>query len=133
MFPGTMTLALAATGVIPPLGVGQIATLVSGAIAVDWSIGVNGVTYPQLYKYLLPYRGMRVPARFAAIVGSALALLAAYGCRRLLAKPHRRVGAHDVDPVAAGGKGLPELGGHDAAAADRRVADDADVHFSSIS
>ena len=45
-----------------------------------------------------------------------------------LAQPERRIGADEVHLVAAVRQRLRELGGDDAAAADRRVADDADVH-----
>jgi hypothetical protein len=84
IFPGSMPLALAAVGMLPPLGVVRMATIVSGALAFDWSLGLNGLLYDDLYKYVLPYRGMRVPARFAALAGCALVLLSAYGARRLL-------------------------------------------------
>jgi hypothetical protein len=84
IFPGSTPIALAAIGLWPPLGVAQTATIAAGALAFDWSLGVNGLLYDDLYKYVLPYRGMRVPARFAAIVGCALVLLSGYGARRLL-------------------------------------------------
>jgi len=87
LYPGSVTIGLAAVGAWPPVGVAQVAALVSGALAFDWSIGINGVTYPQLYAHVLPYRGIRVPARFSAVVGSMLVLLAAYGCRRLFSWP----------------------------------------------
>ena len=45
-----------------------------------------------------------------------------------LAEPERRLRADEVHLVAAAGERLAELGGNDAAAANRGVADDADVH-----
>ena len=48
--------------------------------------------------------------------------------RLIVAEPDRRVAAEDVDAMAARGERLAELGRHDPAAADRGVADDADVH-----
>jgi hypothetical protein len=69
---------------VPPLGAAAAATLVSGALAFDWSLGSNGLTYDDLYRWLLPYRGMRVAARFSVFVGTALILLAASGTERLL-------------------------------------------------
>lgn len=87
MFPGAMPIVLAAVGIWPPLRVAQAATLASGALAFDWSIGIHGLTYDDLYRYVLPYRGLRVPARFSAIVGSALVLLSAFGCSRLIRLP----------------------------------------------
>ncbi|HYT69250.1 MAG TPA: hypothetical protein VEL51_22705 [Vicinamibacterales bacterium] len=84
IFPGTSILALGAIGMIPPLTGASIAAIVAGAAAFDWSLGLNGLTYDDLNKRLLVYRGMRVPARFSVILGSALALLGAIGARRLI-------------------------------------------------
>jgi len=84
LFPGTSTLALAGLGLLPPLGAAGIATIVAGALTFDWSLGFKGLTYDDLYKRSVIHRGMRVPARFSVVVGAALALLAAFGARRLL-------------------------------------------------
>jgi hypothetical protein len=62
----------------------SIATLVAGAAAFDWSLGLRGLTYDDLYKRSVVFRGMRMPARFSVLVGAALALLAAHGARRIL-------------------------------------------------
>lgn len=85
LFPGTSTLALAAIGAVPPLSGAAIATLVAGAAAFDWSLGLRGLTYDDLYKRSVVIRGMRMPVRFSVLVGAALALLGAYGARRILA------------------------------------------------
>jgi hypothetical protein len=85
LFPGTSTLALAGAGAVPPLTGAMIATLVAGAVTFDWTLGFKGLTYDDLFKHVPAFRGMRVPARFSAVLGSALALLAGYGARRLLA------------------------------------------------
>jgi hypothetical protein len=45
---------------------------------------LKGLTYDDLFKRSSVYRGMRVPARFSAVVGAALALLAGYGARRVV-------------------------------------------------
>jgi hypothetical protein len=84
LFPGTTTLVLAAAGLVPPLTGAAIATLVSGAVTFDWSLGLKGLTYHELYKRSVVHRGMRVPARFSVVVGAALALLGAFGARRVL-------------------------------------------------
>ena len=84
LFPGTTTLALAAAGMVPPLTGAGIAVLVSGAAAFDWSLGLRGLTYDDLHKLSVVHRGMRVPARFSVVVGAALALLGAFGARRLI-------------------------------------------------
>ena len=84
LFPGLSTLTLAAAGLVPPLTGAGAATIVAGAMAFDWSLGFNGLTYDELYKRSVVHRGMRVPARFSVVVGAALALLAAFGARRVL-------------------------------------------------
>ncbi len=84
LFPGTTTLALAGIGLVPPLTGAAMATVVSGALTFDWSLGFNGLTYDDLYKRSVAHRGMRVPARFSVVVGAALALVGAFGASRLL-------------------------------------------------
>lgn len=93
LFPGVTPLLFGAAGMAPPLRVSAIATIVSGALALDWSFGLRGLTYATLHRWLTPYQGMRVPARFSVFVGSALVLLSAFGLARLF----RRLGG-----VAAG-------------------------------
>jgi hypothetical protein len=92
LFPGTSTLVLAAIGMVPPLGAAAVGTVAAGALTFDWSLGLNGLTYDDLYKRLSVFRGMRVPARFSAILGAGLALLGSIGAARLL-RLARRPGA----------------------------------------
>ena len=84
LFPGTATLALAATGLAPPLTGAAAATIVAGALTFDWSLGFKGLTYDDLYRRSVVHRGMRVPARFSVVVGVGFSLLGAFGARRLL-------------------------------------------------
>jgi hypothetical protein len=84
LFPGVTPLALGAAGLIPPLTPISIAAVAAGAAAFDWSLGLKGLTYDDLYRRSAVYRGLRVAARFSAMVHAALALLAGYGARRLL-------------------------------------------------
>src|SRR4051812_1438408 len=88
LFPGSTTIVLAAAGAMPPLSTAGTAAIVAGAFAFDWSLGLNGLTYDELYRLSSVYRGMRVMARFSAIVGVALVVLGAIGTARLL----RRIG-----------------------------------------
>jgi hypothetical protein len=93
LFPGAAPLALGLMALVPPVPVPAAALLAAGTLAADWSLGVNGVTHRFLYRWLAPYRSMRVPARFAVLVASSLILLSAYGARRLLRiarSPHAR-------------------------------------------
>jgi hypothetical protein len=83
LFPGTATLVLGFAGVMPPMSLGTIVLAAGTAVAFDGSLGLNGLIYDDLYAAAAPFRGMRVPARFAAFVGSGLILLSAYGARRL--------------------------------------------------
>jgi hypothetical protein len=88
LYPGTSSLVLALTGAVLAPGAVTLALTCSAAAAFDWSLGVNGVTYGLLYELLLPYRGMRVPARFSVLLGSCVILLGGYGAHALL----RRLG-----------------------------------------
>ena len=85
LFPGVMILLLAAVALIPPLGVTRAAYAVALLVAFEMSRGFNSVFYPYLYDWLPFIRGLRVPARASILVGLTLALLAAFGVRRLSA------------------------------------------------
>jgi hypothetical protein len=84
LFPGSSTLVLAGAALLPPLGSIPTAALVSGALAFDWSLGVNGLTYDDLRRRLPPFRSIRVPARFAVFVDTSLVILCIFGAGRLL-------------------------------------------------
>ena len=53
-------------------------------LALDVSLGFNGVLYPLLYDYFLPFRALRIPARMGLFTGFSLAVLAGYGVTRIL-------------------------------------------------
>ena len=57
----------------------QIAYVLGLILAIDLSLGFNGFTYQILYRYVLPFRGLRIPARMGIIAGFTLAVLAGYG------------------------------------------------------
>jgi hypothetical protein len=101
LFPGSSTLALAGAAVVPPLGSVPIATLVSGALAFDWSLGFNGLSYDVLRRYVSPYRSIRVPARFAVLVQTSLVILGIFGARRLLNRTQGRRRAIVCAAIAA--------------------------------
>jgi hypothetical protein len=86
LFPGVMTLGLAAAGLAPPFGPLSLVYGAGLAFAWDASLGMNGSIYPHLYDWLPPVRGMRVAARFSILVGLTLALFAGFGARRLFAR-----------------------------------------------
>ena len=61
-------------------------------VAFDISLGTHGLTYPLLYRFVLPFRALRVPARMGVMVGLSLAVLAGYGFARATERltPRRR-------------------------------------------
>ena len=85
LFPGFVAVALAIVGVWPPLNAARLAYGLGLLLAFDVSLGFNGLLYPALYDYFLPFRALRVPARMGLIVGFSLAVLAGYGAARLAA------------------------------------------------
>ncbi|MBI3492847.1 MAG: hypothetical protein HY047_13880 [Acidobacteria bacterium] len=84
LFPGLTPVVLSAVALWPPLGAARIGYAVAMAVAFDGSLGVNGTIFPWLRAYVGPFRQLRVPARFALLVGLTLAVLAGYGAARLL-------------------------------------------------
>jgi hypothetical protein len=91
LFPGAMPIALAAAGVAPPFGAIPLIYTVALAVSFDGSLGLNGLSYPAMHRWLRPFRGLRSPARFAALVALTLAILAGFGARRVLAWRASRV------------------------------------------
>jgi len=61
----------------------RVAYLLGLLVAFDISLGFNGFTYPLLYDYIRPFRGLRIPARMGLLVAFSLAVLAGYGVVRL--------------------------------------------------
>jgi hypothetical protein len=94
LFPGFVAVALALIGafVYRPrrhegtknVSFAPLAYFLGLLIAIDISLGFNGVTYRVLYRYVLPFRGLRVPARMGIMAGFSLAVLAGYGVAWLM-------------------------------------------------
>ena len=84
LFMGIAVPLIALIGLWPPLSASRIAYAIGLVLAFDLSLGFNGVLYPWFHAYFLPYRGLRVPARMAMVVGFGLAVLAGYGAARIL-------------------------------------------------
>jgi hypothetical protein len=91
LFPGVGPLVLAAAGAWPPWTPTRAAMLAGGLVAFDGSLGLNGVLYPWMYDWLSPVRSLRVPARFAILVGLTLALFGGAAIDRWRASAGRRV------------------------------------------
>jgi hypothetical protein len=83
LFVGFTAALLALLALLPPV---RRTTLVYCALllfAVDASFGFNGITYSLLHRFLPLYRGLRVPARWGAVVMFAVAVLAGAGVMNL--------------------------------------------------
>lgn len=88
---GVLAYALALPALWPPVHPWAVGLLAGAIVAFDASRGLDGVIYPLLHRYASPYRGLRVPARFAMIVLTMVAALAALGMARLQREvPDRR-------------------------------------------
>jgi hypothetical protein len=86
LFPGWEAPILAVAAFVPPFGPLQLAYGAGLLFSIDGSLGYNGISYPYLYEWLSPIRGLRVPARFAIIVGMTFAILAGFACCRLFGR-----------------------------------------------
>jgi hypothetical protein len=83
LFPGILAVALALVAVWPPLSATRIAYTAGLVFAFEASLGTHGYLFPMLAEHVLPFRGLRVPARYSMLVGLSLAILAGYGVARL--------------------------------------------------
>ncbi len=86
LFMGIAVPLVALIGLWPPLSAARIGYGLGMAFAFDLSLGFNGVSYPVLHTFVLPYRGLRVPARMAIVVGMCLAIFVGYGVTRISAR-----------------------------------------------
>jgi hypothetical protein len=84
LFPNAVPVVLAAIGAWPPVSAARLAVMAAGLVAFDGSLGFNGRWYPVAYRHLGAMQSVRVPARFAVLVGLTLAVLAAAGVDRLV-------------------------------------------------
>jgi hypothetical protein len=96
LFPGVAPVALGVIGLAPPLGAMRLVYTAGLAVSFDGSLGLNGALYPYLHQWLAPVRGVRVPARFGAVVGLTLSILAGFGARRVLRWCRSRACAHAI-------------------------------------
>lgn len=103
LFPGFVAMVLAAIASWPrrtPSGGGAPRAVIDArakwafaaglVLAFDLSLGFNGITYPALYRYVLPFRGLRIPARMGIMVGFSLAVLAGYGVQAVVERRSAR-------------------------------------------
>ena len=79
LFPGVTAAVLAVIGLWPMAD--RVRRVHAGHLAfgVLLALGFNAFLYPILFEWLLPYRGLRVPARATILVLLSLAVLAGLG------------------------------------------------------
>jgi hypothetical protein len=73
-------------GLWPPFNRVRMVQAVGLALAVDLTLGFNGGLYRLLYDWVLPFRGLRVPARADILVLLGTAVFAGFGLTRLMAE-----------------------------------------------
>ena len=83
LFPGIVALALLIVGFWPPLDRTRLLHAVGLALALDLTFGFNGGLYQLLYSWVLPFRGLRVPARADILVLMGTAVVAGFGLVRI--------------------------------------------------
>jgi hypothetical protein len=90
LFQGIAVPLIALIGLWPPLSRVRLAYAVALGLAFEISLGLNGALFPWLREHVLPYRGLRVPARMGILVGLSLSVLAGYGVARICTRPSGR-------------------------------------------
>jgi hypothetical protein len=86
LFQGHLVPLLAIVALWPPLTAVRIGYGVGLALAFEVSLGPHGPVYSWLLEYAMPYRGLRVPARMAMLVGLALSILVGFAVSRISAR-----------------------------------------------
>jgi hypothetical protein len=74
---------LAGAAVWPPVSAAVAAYGGTLLVAADGALGMNGRVFPLARTWMPPFRRLRAPARFGAIVQLALGVLSAFGLARL--------------------------------------------------
>ena len=88
LFPGMAATALAVLGLFTgPWTRRRWGYLAAGVLAVDLSLGANGILFPVLREWVLPFRGLRAPGRAGVMALLVVAVFAGFGvafiCARL--------------------------------------------------
>ncbi len=89
LFPGLVAAALLVVGLWPPLNRPRVVHAAGLVLALQLALGTNGWIYDLLYEWVLPYRGLRVPARADILILVGTSVLAGYGIARLAVRVER--------------------------------------------
>jgi hypothetical protein len=84
LFPGLVAIGLIVVGVWPPVSRTVVVHLVGLVAALELTFGLNAHVYKFLYDWVLPFRGLRVPARAYVLVLVGFAVIAGMGLARLM-------------------------------------------------
>ena len=83
LFPGVVATLLLIVGLWPPYDRTRLLHAAGLALALELTLGFNGGLYQLLYEWVLPFRGLRVPARADILVLLGTTVLAGFGLTRL--------------------------------------------------
>lgn len=87
LFPGLTAIALAALGLFAgPWDRRRWGYLAAGVLAVDLSLGSNGIIFPLLREWVMPYRGLRAPGRAGVMSLLVVSVFAGFGMSFLAAR-----------------------------------------------
>jgi len=90
LFPGLVAVGLLVVGLWPPVNRTALVHIVGLIAALELTFGFNAHVYRFLYDWVLPFRGLRVPARAYVLVLLSVAVIAGMGLARLTAPTTRR-------------------------------------------
>lgn len=90
LFPGIAAFVLVVVALWPPVDRIRALHAAGLALSIVLALGFNGYLYQVLYDWVLPFRGLRVPARAAILILLGTAVLAGCGLTRVMAAVRRR-------------------------------------------
>ncbi|MEO8677908.1 MAG: hypothetical protein ABI665_02605 [Vicinamibacterales bacterium] len=100
LFPGSLAIIFAAAGLaFGPWNRRRWAHLAMALLAIDLSLGTNGLVFPILREFVVPYRGLRAPARAGVMVLLVISVLVGAGAAAMLSRLKDRRAAAMVTAV----------------------------------
>jgi hypothetical protein len=100
LFPGIAVLLAGLFALWPPVSWLRVGYGAGLLFAIEAARGYRGWLYPWLHDHVLPYQGLRVPARFGIVILLSLGVLGGCGLARLLARVRRSAWRRVVGVVA---------------------------------
>lgn len=100
LFPGAAVVLVSLLALWPPWSWRRAGHGVGLLFAIEAARGYQGWLYPWLHAFVLPYHGLRVPARFGMLMLLSLAVLGGYGVARLVTFARRPAWRHTIGVAA---------------------------------